>query len=48
MGRREDPLVAEPNREALVRWEGKKNYIGILHFACAWVTWFASGTFDRQ
>jgi len=31
-------------RRLLIRWEEKKkNYVAMLHFACAWVTWQAAG-----
>lgn len=33
-------------RRLLIRWEKKaNNYIALLHFACAWVTFRAAGVF---
>ena len=33
-------------RRLLIRWEKKaENYIALLHFACAWVTFRAAGVF---
>lgn len=33
-------------RRLLIRWEKKaENYLGMLHFACAWITFRASGLF---
>ena len=33
-------------RRLLVRWEKRiENYIGMLHFACAWITYRRSGLF---
>ena len=33
-------------RRLLIRWEKKvENYVAILHFACAWITYRASGVF---
>ena len=34
-------------RRILVRWEKKaQNYVAMLHFACAIITWRASGLFE--
>ncbi len=31
-------------RRLLIRWEKKTaNYLALLHFACAWITWRAAG-----
>jgi putative transposase len=31
-------------RRLLIRWEEKKkNYVAMLHLACAWITWQAAG-----
>jgi putative transposase len=33
-------------RRLLIRWEKKtENYLGLLHFACAWITFRAAGLF---
>ena len=33
-------------RRLLIRWEKRiENYIGMLHFACAWITYRRSGLF---
>ena len=33
-------------RRLLIRWEKKpENYLGFIHFACAWITLRASGVF---
>ncbi len=33
-------------RRLLIRWEKKvENYVAMLHFACAWITFRASGVF---
>ncbi len=33
-------------RRLLIRWEKKvENYVAMLHFACAWITYRASGVF---
>jgi putative transposase len=33
-------------RRLLIRWEKKaRNYVGLLHFACAWITFRAAGVF---
>ncbi len=33
-------------RRLLIRWEKKPaNYLGMIHFACAWITLRASGVF---
>jgi putative transposase len=35
-------------RRLLIRWEEKKkNYVAMLHFACAWITWQAAGMLGR-
>ncbi|MDA4118664.1 MAG: transposase [Thaumarchaeota archaeon] len=35
-------------RRLLIRWEEKKkNYVAMTHFACAWLTWRATGLFGR-
>jgi len=35
-------------RRLLIRWEEKKkNYVAMIHFACAWITWRATGLFGR-
>ena len=35
-------------RRLLIRWEKKKdNYVGMLHFACAWITFRAAGFFEQ-
>jgi putative transposase len=35
-------------RRLLIRWEEKKkNYVAMIHFACAWITWRAAGLFGR-
>lgn len=34
-------------RRLLIRWEkGVENYLALLHFACAWITFRAAGLFD--
>ncbi len=34
------------SRRLLIRWEKKlENYIGMLHFACAWITYRNAGLF---
>jgi putative transposase len=34
-------------RRLLIRWEKKEaNYIAMLHFACAWITYRAAGLFE--
>ena len=34
-------------RRLLVRWEKKvENYLAMLHFACAWITFRAAGLFE--
>ena len=36
-------------RRLLIRWEKKQaNYVGMLHFACAWITFRAAGYFDQS
>jgi len=31
-------------RRLLIKWEEQsKNYVAMLHFACAWITWRAAG-----
>ena len=33
-------------RRLLIRWEKKvENYVALLHFACAWITFRAAGVF---
>ena len=33
-------------RRLLIRWEKKvENYLAMLHFACAWITFRAAGVF---
>jgi len=33
-------------RRLLIRWEKKvDNYIGMLHFSCAWISFKAAGLF---
>lgn len=33
-------------RRLLIRWDEKKeNYVAMLQFACAWITWRAAGLF---
>ena len=33
-------------RRVLIRWEKKvENYVALLHFACAWITFRAAGVF---
>ena len=33
-------------RRLLIRWEKKvENYVAMLHFACAWITFRAAGVF---
>jgi hypothetical protein len=33
-------------RRVLIRWEKKvENYVAMLHFACAWITFRAAGVF---
>ena len=40
------PLVAHRFRRLLIRWEKKQaNYLGMLHLACAWMTFRAAGVF---
>jgi putative transposase len=35
-------------RRLLIRWEDKKkNYVEMLNFACAWITWRAAGLFGK-
>ncbi|MEM3172283.1 MAG: IS5 family transposase [Candidatus Nitrosotenuis sp.] len=32
-------------RRLLIRWEKEENYVAMLHLACAWITYHASGLF---
>lgn len=35
-------------RRLLIRWEKKQaNYVALLHFACAWITFRAAGYFEQ-
>jgi hypothetical protein len=36
-------------RRLLIRWEEKKkNYVAMIHFACAWITYQSAGLFGRR
>jgi putative transposase len=35
-------------RRLLIRWEEtKRNYVAMIHFACAWITWRATGLLGK-